>query len=144
MMAMDNSFIIIRMKKVVSLITQARELTSQGPLDYYLKKLVEHSEALLTRFSPIKAGEMARIVRKVPCDGGWQHAKKTLAIGNVGTVEEVDYRGGSFVFTFVPCIQWRQNTDGTYEQCNVLHSYNLSEKYLERYELLDKQEEQEG
>jgi hypothetical protein len=118
---MSNEF-IDRMKQVADHLAQARRLMDSGPLDYYLVKLVEHSEALLTKFAPFKAGDRACIVQPVPCPGGWAHSAKSLEVGAVGTISDVDYRDGDFVFNFAPDVQfyldreeqWKQHDDPPY------------------------------
>lgn len=120
------------MKRAAALLSQVRDIMCQGPLDFYLMKLAEHSEALCTRFAPIKAGERARIVKEVPCNNGWKGCEKTLAVGAVGVVNEVDYADGRFVLTFVPDEQWYES-DGKYHPVTTgLYSFGLSETYLER------------
>lgn len=123
-----------RMKKVASLLSEARDLVSQGPLDYYLERLAEHSEALTTRFAPIKVSEKAVICHKVECSGGWKGCEKTLAVGSVGTIRSVDYRDGSFVFDWEPDERWFKGSDGKYHKGDIRYTYSLSEKYLARHE----------
>lgn len=121
-----------RMKLGVKHIQKAQEIFSRGPLDYYLMKLVQHSEALLTRFSPIKTGERAIIVKPIKCEGGWIGSEKNLAVGVEGTVIDVDYRDGKFFYDFVPDVQMYRDSEGNYKDKTSKSSYCLSEKYLHR------------
>lgn len=124
-----------QMKEAVEHIRQAQAIFARGPLDYYLQKLVEHSEALLTKFSPLKVGQEARIVGNIKCDGGWQGAEKTLAIGNVGIVQNVDYIDGRFVCEFVPHRQWYKcPISREYHEKEYKHSYTLRQEILEALE----------
>lgn len=121
---------IERMKEGIKHIQQAQSIFARGPLDYYLVKLVEHSEALLTRFSPIKNGERAIIVRKIKCEGGWSGSEKNLAVGVEGLVVDVDFCEGGFVYTFVPDVQMYRDHEGNYKEKTSKSSYCLREKYL--------------
>jgi len=121
-----------RMKSGVKHIKQAQEIFERGPLDYYLIKLVEHSEALLTRFAPIKKGERAIIVKKIKCEGGWSGSEKNLEIGVEGEVVDVDYRDGGFIYMFVPDVQMYRDHEGNYKDKTNKSSYCLREKYLHR------------
>ena len=122
-----------RMKCGVKHIQQAQEIFAMGPLDYYLVKLVEQSEALLTRFAPIKKGERAIIVKKIKCEGGWSGSEKNLEVGVEGTVVDVDYSDGGFVYTFVPDVQMYRDHEGNYKDKTSKSSYCLREKYLHRF-----------
>lgn len=118
------------MKEVASLISKARDIMSQGPLDFYFAKLVEHSEALLTRFAPIKVGERAMIIRNIECKDGWKGSEKDLRIGATGEVVGVDYRYGKFMFEFVPDEQWYFFNGEWYRRVDRQHSYCLKEDEL--------------
>jgi len=119
-----------RMRQAVEHIKTARDLMSNGPLDYYLMKLCEHSEALLTQFSPIKAGGRAVIIREIECKNGWAGAERTLAVGAVGVVDAVDYVDGRFVFDFIPDRQWWKDDKGEWHEKDRKHSYCLSDRVL--------------
>ena len=119
-----------RMKTGVKHIQRAQDIFTRGSLDYYLIKLVEHSEALLTRFAPIKKGERAIIVKKIKCEGGWSGSEKNLEVGVEGTVVDVDYGDGGFVYTFVPDVQMYRDQHGNYKDKTNKSSYCLREKYL--------------
>lgn len=121
---------IERMKAGVEHIRRAQDIFAKGPLEYYLVKLVEHSEALLARFAPIKKGERAIIVRKIKCEGGWAGSEKNLEVGVEGTVVDVDYQYGGFVYTFTPDVQMFRDYEGNYRDKSSKSSYLLREKYL--------------
>lgn len=121
-----------RMKAGVKHIRQAQDIFTRGPLDYYLIKLVEHSEALLTRFAPIKKGDRAIIVKKIKCEGGWSGSEKDLAVGVEGEVIDVDYSDGEFIYRFVPDVQMYRDHEGNYKDKTSKSSYGLREKYLHR------------
>jgi len=123
-----NDF-VDRMKDAVNHLKKAEEIFQMGPLDYYLRKLVEHSEALMG-YSPIKKGQRAVIVKKIACKGGWAGSEMNLAVGVEGEVIEVDYRDGSFVYDFVPDVQMYQTHDGEYKEQTSKSSYCLRAKYL--------------
>lgn len=127
---MAGSEFIQRMKEAVGHIAKARDIMSQGPLDYYLGKLVEHSEALLTRFAPLKIGQPVVIVGKIKCEGGWAGCKRTLAMGATGTVSSVDYCDGRFVFEFVPDHEYWTDRDGVEHEATVPHTYSLGDDKL--------------
>jgi hypothetical protein len=120
------------MKRGVKHIQQAQEIFARGSLDYYLVKLVEHSEALLMRFAPIKKGERAIIIKKIKCEGGWLGSEKNLEVGVEGIVEDVDYVNGAFAYTFVPDVQMYRDREGNYKDKASKSSYRLNEKYLHR------------
>ena len=123
-----------QIKAAAKLFEQAQSMLSSGPLNYYLQNLVDHSEALLTRFAPIKAGERAVIVRPIACTDGWTGCEKTLAIGQIGEVKTVDYRKGKFVFDFVPDKQWWRANDGNYQEKDGLSIFRLWEGQLQKIE----------
>src|SRR6056297_3129256 len=100
------------MQKAAEHIEAAQRIMASGPLAFYFKKLVEHSTALLEKYAPIKAGQRARIARRIDCKKiGWAGQEKTLAVGQIGKVESVDYSDGKFRFTFVPDKQWYESTE---------------------------------
>lgn len=121
-----------RMKTGVKHMQQAQDIFARGPLDYYLIKLVQHSEALLVRFAPIKKGQRAIIVKKIKCEGGWSGSEKNLEVGVEGTVVDVDYSDGGFIYTFVPDVQMYRDHEGNYKDKTSKSSYCLREKYLHR------------
>ena len=121
-----------QMKMGVKHIQHAQEVFAKGPLDYYLIKLVQHSEALLVRFAPIKKGERAIIVKKIKCEGGWSGSEKNLEVGVEGTVVDVDYSDGGFIYLFVPDVQTYRDYEGNYKDKTSKSSYYLREKYLHR------------
>ena len=119
-----------KMKRVVSHLNQAKAIMACGPLDYWLEKLVDHSEALIERFSPIKVGQRAKINVSVKCENGWRGCERDLAVGSVGSVVDVDFYKGKFWFDFVPDQQWWRANDGEYHVKERLNSYRLSESEL--------------
>lgn len=119
-----------RVKEAVGHIRKARDLMANGPLDYYLEKLAEHSEALLTKFSPIKEGEKAVIVKEIRCENGWRNCHKTLAVGAIGTVRDVDYDRGRFVFGFLPDKEWWADHEGNWHEAKNPHIYHLTEDQI--------------
>lgn len=131
---MKDPEFVERMKTAVGHINDARDLLAKGPLDYYLRKLVEHSEALLTEFCPFKVGARAVIVADVPCSGGWAGCEKHLCTGNIGEVVDVDYYDGAFRISFVPDRQWWRNSDGKYHEVSNPYRYCLNAKYLQPIE----------
>lgn len=129
----DMPYHINTMKEILHHLDEAQKILNKGPLDYYFKKLIEHSEALLTKFSPIKIGDKAIIVKKIDCSGGWKNCEKTLQIGSIGKVEDVDYSDGEFKYTFVPDYQWIEKDNGNYTLLNRKYSYLLKESELARF-----------
>lgn len=121
---------IERMKAAVDHVIQARNIFANGPLDFYLETLIEHSEALLTRFSPLKVGQKAVITGHVKCEGGWKGCEDTLKIGAVGTISEVAYSKGRFLFDFIPDVETWRDSEGVYHLSDNPHSYRLSENKL--------------
>jgi hypothetical protein len=99
-------------KEALQYLYKAVNKFRQGPIEYTLDKLVKHSEALLTRFAPVKEGERAKIVGEVPCSGGWKHCDKTLARGATGRIESVDYRDDHFVLLFIPDTEYWLDAQG--------------------------------
>ena len=122
------------MKEAVGHLKKAKDILSVGPLDFYLLKLFEHSEALLTRFAPLKLGDKAVIVQKINCKNGWAGRERTLAIGATGAIGKVDYEAdsGGFVFDFVPDVEWWRDSAGVEHKSENPHSYLLGEKYLSK------------
>lgn len=96
-----------------------------------LRTLAEHSEALLTQFTPIKVGERAVIVAQPKCDNDWWNTSKTLEVGRTGRVTNVEYYGGRFVFTWVPDQEWLRGIDGEWVERQSRHTYCLTDKFLE-------------
>jgi len=128
---MNNPSIFIdKMKDVVRCINEAQNIMQSGPLSFYFEKLVTHSDALLSKFTPIPVGAKAIIIRQIECKGGWLGSEKTLAVGQIGTVISVDYDNNKFWFRFVPDKQWFKNNDGEYCEKKNLNSYHLSEHEL--------------
>lgn len=121
---------IARMKEAIGHIEQARDIFAGGPLDFYLCTLVEHSEALLTRFAPLKVGQRAAIAEHIECRGGWAGREKTLAIGATGRISEVHYYDGAFWFDFVPDVEWWIDMFGKDKQLRSTHSYRLRDTKL--------------
>jgi hypothetical protein len=121
---------VSRMKEVAGYIKQARDLMARGPLDFYFAKLVEHSEALLVRFAPLKCGQRAVICKKIKCERGWAGRDRTLAIGATGTIRDVDYADGRFEFTFAPDHEWWTDSDGKEHETGTPHTYCLVEGEL--------------
>lgn len=119
---------VTNMKHACSLIKEAQAVINRGPLDYYLRKLVEQSEALLTVYAPIKVGQRARIVKKIKCEGGWRGCDEMLAIGAMGEVLDVDYADGHFVCDFCPDEQFYVR-DGKRIDCSR-HTYRLRAEQL--------------
>lgn len=114
---MDN--FVTRMKQAVQHIQKARDIMARGPLEYYLAKLVEHSEALLTRFAPLQVGQRAVIVGEIKCKNAWSGREKTLAKGAVGVVREVEYSDGVFWISWVPDNDWWKDRNGDWQLCEL-------------------------
>ena len=117
------------MKEAMDHISKAQRLFAGGPLDYYLKKLVHHSESLM-KFAKYKVGDVAVLKHDVPCKGGWAGSEKHLCKGTEGLIEEVDYDNG-FVYAFVPDKQFWRDRDGEYHIKDRKHSYGLRQKWFE-------------
>jgi len=118
------------MKEVSMHLARARDILSRGPLDYYFEKLVEHSEALLHQYAPLKVGQAVVISGNVECTHGWKGRERTLAVGATGTISDVDFANGQFWFDFVPDHEWWTDHDGTEHEAIRPHSYRLSEHVL--------------
>lgn len=121
---------IERMKTAIDHLHKARDIFAKGPLDFYLETLVEHSEALLTKFAPLKVGQKAVISGHVKCTEGWKGCENTLRIGAVGTVSEVGYNKGRFWFGFIPDVETWKDSIGVDHISTSSHSYRLSEHQL--------------
>lgn len=121
---------IARMKIAIDHINQARDIFAKGPLDFYLKTLIEHSDALLTKFAPLRVGNKAVITGAVKCDGGWKGCESTLRIGATGTVSDVQYSENQFWFSFVPDVEFFRDENGVERVSTSSHSYLLSESKL--------------
>ena len=121
-----------RMQDVVQHLRKASDLMANGPLEYYFDKLVQHSEALLTKFSPIKEGEQAVIVKQPKLTGGWAGMEHTLYRGATGRVQSVDYRDGKFWFDFVPDVEYWKDHYGNKHLSERRHAYHLSETEIVR------------
>lgn len=119
---------IQNMREAVRHLSKARDIMSRGPLDYYLAKLVEHSEALLDRYAPLKVGQRAVIARHIKCENGWAGCERTLAVGATGTIHSVDFDHGQFVFAFLPDKEWWVDSQGHERLADSPHTYRLSEK----------------
>jgi hypothetical protein len=126
----NNPKFVAKMKEAVGYISKARDIFSSGPLDYYLAKLVEHSDALLTKFSPLKVGDHAVISSYIECKNGWIGSEKTLAVGQYGEVVDVDYSNGIFWITFVPYNQWWRDRNGNYHPKERKNSFCLKASEL--------------
>lgn len=74
--------------------------------------------------------ERARIVGKIPCDGGWSGSEQNLSIGVEGTVVNVDFRDGSFIYQFRPDVQTWRDRDGEYKTRESYTTYMLWGKWL--------------
>ena len=119
-----------RMNKAVALLTEARDIFARGPLDFYLKKLIEHSGALLTRFAPFTIGQRVKVAKLIKCEGGWRGCEQMLAVGAVGKVYDIDYYDGKFRIDFCPDEQF-YIYDGKRYEPSLPHTYGLSADYLE-------------
>lgn len=118
------------MRQVVHHLDAAQAIISRGPLEFYLRKLVEHSVALLTTFAPLKVGQRARIASNVECRDGWAGCEEMLAVGATGQVCDVDYFDGHFVFDFCPDKQFYVRDGKTYPS-SLPHTYALRAEHLE-------------
>ena len=115
------------LKEAMGHIRKAQAIFARGPLEFYLQRLIAHSEALMS-LAPIQVGEHAVIVRKVPCNGGWAGSHKTLAVGAVGRIVSVDWDGG-FIFTFLPLRSWSKLHDG-WREFPPRNTYCLRGRFL--------------
>lgn len=115
------------MKEVVKHLTAAQQLLSRGPIDYYFAKLVEHSDALCSRFAPLKVDQRAVILRRIKCTGNWSGHDRTLRIGAVGAVYGVDYCEGGFRFDFLPDRVWHKSADGVEYDSGPTHTFCMRE-----------------
>lgn len=103
-----------------------------GPASHYLRKLCEHSEALLTRFAPLQVGDRAMIVSAVPLIGSWEYHARTLQVGAVGTIREADYSDGDFEFGWEPDEEWWTDRFGVEQRSRTTHRFTLAGKYLKK------------
>lgn len=118
-------------RKVSEHLGKARDILSRGLLDYYFEKLVEHSDALLHQYAPLKVGQNVVISGTVECTHGWKGRERTLASGATGTISDVDFAEGQFWFYFVPDNEWWTDLDGNEHKSIRSHSYKLSAHVLE-------------
>jgi hypothetical protein len=118
------------MRKVADHLESARKILTQGSLDYYFRKLVEHSEALMG-FAKYKIGDEAELQHDIPCTDGWVGSEKHLTKGTTGKIDSVDYANGHFIYYFIPHKQWyKDSLSNTYKEKKKNHSYCLEEKWF--------------
>ena len=92
-------------RKAASLMREAQDLLSAGPLDYYLTEMAAAHELLMTRFAPFKVGDRVRL-RAAPeiaedVRPGWLGWKYLLVAGAAGTVVRADCGSRGFSFGVV-------------------------------------------
>lgn len=127
---MSKSEFVAKMESVASHFNEIQNLLRQGPIEFYLKKLAEHSEALLTKFAPFKVGDQVIVSKEIECKGSWRGCEKTLQIGAVGTVKNIDYYDGEFWIEFMPSIEWWKDRLGEYHASENRHFYSLPSSKL--------------
>lgn len=120
-----------RMKRLAEKLDEVRQICGEGRIERHLGKLIEHSEALLTQFAPLKVDDKAEVVSDIECKDGWSGSEKDLAIGAVGDVLSVDWRGGKFWFEFCPDKQWYRYQDEWHPK-ERKHTYSLPETVLSK------------
>lgn len=92
-------------KKGFKLMEDGMRILGGGPLDFYVRKLTECYDLLISRYAPFKIGERV-ILTKTPEIGsvdrwGWLGSKHFLIKGAVGSVTFVEADGDGFRFSVV-------------------------------------------
>jgi hypothetical protein len=89
-------------KKGFDLIRQGMSILNNGPLDYYVRRLTECYDLLVTRFAPFKVGDRIELTTTPVINDreryGWLGSKHFLVEGAVATVAAVDVDGDGFSF----------------------------------------------
>lgn len=84
----------------LDLIEKGMRKMQGGPMDWYLRKLIECHELLLTKYAPFCVGDRVFLTETPRIDAekapGWMHAAHFLVRGATGTVREVSVDGSGF------------------------------------------------
>ena len=105
-------------------IEDAIGVLHSGPVAFGLKRLLEHSSALIG-MSPLGPGDRAEVCHAIDCDNGWASVSRSLDVGATGIVKSVDYEDGQFVCDWVPDVSWWCNCFGEWEQSARRYTFHL-------------------
>lgn len=86
----------------IKLIKDGMAKLSNGPLDHYLRKLIECHDLLIERFSPAHPGDTVKLLRTPEINErqswGWMAYKHLLKAGACATVARVEADRSGFHF----------------------------------------------
>lgn len=122
--------ILNALSKAFNHLEQFDVLMRRGPGDYYIAKLLEYSEALLTRFSPFKIGDRTAIIEPPDCSGAWASHERSLRVGSVGTIRDVDYGKESFIYLWEPDVGYWRDSEGCWRESSSPVCFWVSEKHI--------------
>jgi hypothetical protein len=127
---------IENVKRGVKLIQDGIGVLSAGPLEYYLRKLIECQELLVTKYAPFKVGDRV-ILTKTPDinskdSWGWMGSKHFLVKGAHGTVRSVDVDGRGFSASVEFDDESWIAPDGCINPIKDKHVFGFHEDYLVR------------
>lgn len=82
----------------LDLIQQGMRKLNGGPMDWYLRKLGECHDLLLSKYAPFHVGGRVFLTEtpRIEADSGWARSAHFLVRGAVGTIREVDVDGRGF------------------------------------------------
>jgi hypothetical protein len=94
-----------KVRIAAKLLTQAQDILSGGPLEYYLTELAAAHDLLMTRYAPFKVGDRVRL-KAAPeitesVRPGWMHYKTLLVAGALGVVSTASCGSRGFVFDII-------------------------------------------
>ena len=127
----------MRLEKIregFDLLDQGMRVLASGPIDYYIRNLVDCYELLLERFAPFHIGDRVILTKSpdIPTDSGWNCARHFLVKGAVATVRmvEADNKG------FTAQVEFDDETwidhKGERRRVEYKHTYGFREDYLVR------------
>jgi len=91
---------IENIKEGINKIKEGMSILSKGPMDYYLKGLMECREELFKRCCPFQIGDEVELIvdLKIEKSSGWYSCRHFLIVNAKATVREVDFYRGGFKF----------------------------------------------
>jgi hypothetical protein len=87
-----------KLKAGVEHIRQAQKCFTSGPLDYWLKDLMECHDLLMRKYAPFKVGDIVVLTETPDIEegSGWWCYRHFLVKGEKATVKEVSVDGTGF------------------------------------------------
>jgi len=91
---------IENIKEGINKIKEGMSILSKGPMDYYLKGLMECREELFKRCCPFQIGDEVKLIvdLKIEKSSGWYICRHFLIVDAKAMVREVDFYRGGFKF----------------------------------------------